>query len=161
MENKFKIVINVLVSYFCFIWIPMLCVYGHYRLFNSFSAGIVFRRQNLMSRDVRFRRLKTIPVLKGLPISCTTYIESMLVFIVCHFKLKQRKWIHHIELFLLYEIPSKDGSFKVLQFWPNVKSMYLNDCIWYIYELKYMPSEKHNPIVLCISDDIHWFFLII
>ena len=33
---------------------------------NSFSAGTVFRRQNLTSTDVRFWRIKTIPVLKEL-----------------------------------------------------------------------------------------------
>ena len=30
---------------------------------NSYSAGIDFRRQNLTSVDVRFRRLKSIPAL--------------------------------------------------------------------------------------------------
>ena len=30
-------------------------------LFNSYSAGIDFRRQNVTSVDVRFWRLKTIP----------------------------------------------------------------------------------------------------
>ena len=62
----FEIIINVLVSSFCFIWIPMLWVCGHYEYFKSFSAGIVFRRQNLTSVDVRFWRLKTVPELKGL-----------------------------------------------------------------------------------------------
>ena len=33
--------------------------------FNSFSAGIVFIRQNLTSTDVRFWRIKTVPALKG------------------------------------------------------------------------------------------------
>ena len=32
---------------------------------NSFSAGIVFRRQNLASTDVRIWRLRTVPALKG------------------------------------------------------------------------------------------------
>ena len=31
---------------------------------NSFSAGTVFRRQNLTSKGVRFWRLKSIPALK-------------------------------------------------------------------------------------------------
>ena len=35
-------------------------------VYNSFSAGIDFRRQNLTSTDVRFWRLKSIPALKGL-----------------------------------------------------------------------------------------------
>ena len=55
--------ISVLDSSSRFIWIPMLCVYGHY-LFYFFIAGTVFRRQNLTSNDV--------PALKGLIyIHCT------------------------------------------------------------------------------------------
>ena len=50
---QIEIILNVSVSPFCFIWIPMLWVYGHYNVFNSFSAVIVFRRQNLTSIDVR------------------------------------------------------------------------------------------------------------
>ena len=41
-------------------------VYGHYKCFNSFSAGIVFSHQNLTTKDVRFWRLKTVPAQKGL-----------------------------------------------------------------------------------------------
>ena len=44
----------------------MLWVYGRYWCYNSLCAGIVFRRQNLTSSDVRFSRLKTVPALKGL-----------------------------------------------------------------------------------------------
>ena len=40
---------------FHFIW---------HRQMNSFSAGTVFRRNNLTSTDVRFWRLKTVPALK-------------------------------------------------------------------------------------------------
>ena len=36
----------------------------HVYIINPFSAGIDFRRQNLTSADVRFRRLKSIPALK-------------------------------------------------------------------------------------------------
>ena len=39
---KFEIAINVLVSSFCLIWIPMLWVYGQYKCFNSVSVGTVF-----------------------------------------------------------------------------------------------------------------------
>ena len=60
---QFEIIANVSVSFFCFIWIPMLWVHGHYKLLNSFSVGIYFRRQNLTSTDVRFWRLKSIPAL--------------------------------------------------------------------------------------------------
>ena len=42
----FDLNLNVLVSSFRFIWIPMLWVYGYFNYFNSFSAGIVFIRQN-------------------------------------------------------------------------------------------------------------------
>ena len=51
---QFEIIINVLVSSFRFIWIPMLWV----------SAGNVCKRQNLTSTDVRFWRIKTLPALK-------------------------------------------------------------------------------------------------
>ena len=47
---QFEIIINVLVSSFRFILLPMLWVYGHYKYFNSFSAGIDFRRQHLTSK---------------------------------------------------------------------------------------------------------------
>ena len=50
---------HILVSPFCYIWIPMLWVYGHYNLFNYFSAVIVFGRQNLTFSDVRFARVKS------------------------------------------------------------------------------------------------------
>ena len=63
---QLKNIINVLVSSFRFIWIPMLWVYDHWKYFDFFSAGIVFIRQNLTSIDVRFWRIKTVPVLKGL-----------------------------------------------------------------------------------------------
>ena len=46
METKgfshFEIIINVLVSSYRFIWIPVLCVYGNYKYFYSYSAGIDF-----------------------------------------------------------------------------------------------------------------------
>ena len=42
---------HLLVSSFRFVWIPMLRVYGHYNFFNSFNAGVVFRRQILTSKD--------------------------------------------------------------------------------------------------------------
>ena len=64
METKgffqFEIIINILASYFRFIWIPMLWVYDLYKYFNSYSAGTVYRRQNLTSSDGRFWRLKTV-----------------------------------------------------------------------------------------------------
>ena len=50
---------NILVSSFRFIWIPMLWVHGHYKYVLSFSAEIDFRRQNLTSTDIRFWRLKS------------------------------------------------------------------------------------------------------
>ena len=56
--NQFEIIINVSVSSFWFIWIPMLWVYGHYKYLYSYSAGIYFSRHNLTSTDVRLWRLK-------------------------------------------------------------------------------------------------------
>ena len=48
---QFEIIINILVSSFRFIWIPMLWFYGVSKLFISFSAGTVFKRQNLPSTE--------------------------------------------------------------------------------------------------------------
>ena len=63
---QFEIIINVLVSSFCFIRIFMLWVYGHYKYLSSFSANIVLIRQYMTSTDVRFWRIKTISPPKGL-----------------------------------------------------------------------------------------------
>ena len=52
---QFEIIINALVSSFCFIWI----CYGYTAIVNSFSAGIVFIRNNLTYSYVRFWRIKT------------------------------------------------------------------------------------------------------
>ena len=41
---QFEIIINVLVNSFRFIWIPMLWVYGHYKYFYSYRAGIDLSR---------------------------------------------------------------------------------------------------------------------
>ena len=66
---QLEIIINVLV------WIPMLWVYDHYNFCNTFNATTVFRRQNLTFVDVRFWRVKTVPVLRGLKLKVsTTYI---------------------------------------------------------------------------------------
>ena len=68
METKgffyFEIIINVLYSSFRFIRIPMLWSAAIIKMNNYFSVGIVFRRQNLTSIDVRFWRLKSIPAQK-------------------------------------------------------------------------------------------------
>ena len=59
METKevfeFQIIINVSVSSFWFIWIGLhiIWVYGHHKYFNSSSAGIDIRRQNLTIDDSR------------------------------------------------------------------------------------------------------------
>ena len=53
---------NVLVSSFYFIWIPMLWILRSSYIFYSFSAGSDFKRPNLTSTDVRFWRLKSVPV---------------------------------------------------------------------------------------------------
>ena len=49
---QFQIIINVSVSSFRCIWIPMLLVYGHWKYFHSSSARIDFRRQNLQTGRV-------------------------------------------------------------------------------------------------------------
>ena len=60
---QYEIIINVLVSSLCYIRIPMLWVYGHYRDFYSYvqSNRIELKRHNLTSSDVR--RLMSIPAL--------------------------------------------------------------------------------------------------
>ena len=71
---QFKIIINVLVNSFRFIRILMLWVYGHF-FKNYFSAGTV----------IRFWRLNTVPVLKGLkfnPLSATIVI--FILFFLAH-----------------------------------------------------------------------------
>ena len=47
-----KTILDVLVSSFWFIRIPMLWVYGHYTHVYSYSAGINFIRQHLMSTTI-------------------------------------------------------------------------------------------------------------
>ena len=63
---QLEIIMNAIVSSFCFIWILMLWVYDHWKYIIFFSAGTVFIRQNLPSVDGRFWRIKTVPALKGL-----------------------------------------------------------------------------------------------
>ena len=67
---QFIIVINVSVSSFRCVRIPMLWVNDHLKYLNlkylNFSAGTVFIRQNLTSTDVRFWRIKTVPALEVL-----------------------------------------------------------------------------------------------
>ena len=47
MVFKFKIIINVLVTPFRFVLIPMSWVYCHNKSINSYSPWIAFRRRNL------------------------------------------------------------------------------------------------------------------
>ena len=66
METKgffqFEIIINVLLSCFWYIWIPGLWVYGHWKYFYFYSAGIDFSRQNLTTEvDSRVVRGKVKP----------------------------------------------------------------------------------------------------
>ena len=49
-------------------------------MFNPYSAGIDFSRQNLTFTDVRSRRLKSIPALKGL----TSGYSLFFTFLVAH-----------------------------------------------------------------------------
>ena len=62
---QFEIIINVSVTSFCFIRIPMLLVYyGQYNLFYySFSAGIDFRHQ--ASKVVKLKLFQYIILLEG------------------------------------------------------------------------------------------------
>ena len=71
--------INVLVSSFRFIWIPMLWVYGHYTIFLLSMRG--------PSLDVRFWRLRTVTALKGL--SCQTCITIQVDHCILWFNRKR------------------------------------------------------------------------
>ena len=56
---QFEIIINVSVSSFRFIWIPMLWVYNHYKYVYPYSAGIDFSRQIPTTKvDPRAARVK-------------------------------------------------------------------------------------------------------
>ena len=80
--RPFEIIINVLVSSYRFIRILMLWVYNHYKYVNYFSTEIVFMRQNLTSTDVRFWRMKTIPVL-----TCLTVLHIVQILGACMFSI--------------------------------------------------------------------------
>ena len=77
MVFQSEIIVNVLVSSFRFIWIPILWVYGQYNFFNSFSAEIVFKRQNLTSVDVRFcKKMKPVRHPTKFPLFQLVYVKS-------------------------------------------------------------------------------------
>ena len=62
---QFEIILNVLVSFFLLVWIPMLWVYGYCKYVYPFSAGINFRRQNLTSKvDPRTERVNIRGVMR-------------------------------------------------------------------------------------------------
>ena len=74
---QFEIIINALASFFRLIWISMVCVYGHYKCFDSFSAGTVLRRQILTSQDgPRAERVKGQLYLDKTTISWTPPIHA-------------------------------------------------------------------------------------
>ena len=99
---QFEIIINSLVSSFCFIWIPLLWVYGHYKYLHSYSAWVYFRRQNLTSIDVRFWRLKSISTftLKTLKYFCIYngdqqgFFQFQIMINVLSFILIPMLWLH-------------------------------------------------------------------
>ena len=55
---QFWIIINDLVSFICFICIPMVWVYYHQSYFSSFKAGIVFFQTS--DSDLRFWRIQLL-----------------------------------------------------------------------------------------------------
>ena len=68
-EFNVNLTINVLVSSFRFIWIPLLWVHNHYKYFtvSVWRSTLDFRSTSESDvYDVRFWRLKTVPALKGL-----------------------------------------------------------------------------------------------
>ena len=87
-------VLIIIVSSFRFICIPMLCSYGYTAIINMLfinysSAGTVFRRRQ-MSVDVRLRRLKTVPALKGLTLYAGAVINQLRLNVLC--LLERRMW---------------------------------------------------------------------
>ena len=77
-SHQFEIIINVLVSSFRFIRIPMLLVYGQYKYCYSYSAGIDFRRQILTTKvDPRAIRVKLLQSRRCLFDLNTIYLSSV------------------------------------------------------------------------------------
>ena len=60
----------------------MLWVYGHYNVFNSFSAGTDFRRQKLTSKVDPLTKRVNILVLDDNNIFCIIYLVSYLFLFV-------------------------------------------------------------------------------
>ena len=110
--SRFEIIINVLVSSFRFIWIPMLWVYGHYQYVDSYSAESDFSRQNLTSTDVRFCRLKSIPALWGLTLF--TLRGSLIIF-------------RRLKLELLTQFPASNDNF----FYTFMKNVEISRLIYF------------------------------
>ena len=69
----------------------MFWLYGHYKYFYPYSAGIDFRRQNLTSADVRFWRLMSIPALEGL-ITIVGFIHHIASFNPLHAKREKSRF---------------------------------------------------------------------
>ena len=59
----------------------MLWIYGHYKCFNSYRAGIDFGSQNLTSIDVKLWRLKSTSALKELKRRCYLIFTRLEVLI--------------------------------------------------------------------------------
>ena len=115
-------IIDVLVSSFCFIWIPVLWVYAHWKYFNSFSVGTVFIRQNLPSTDVGFWCIKTIPTMlkEILLINDRTEWINSTVNIDRITRKTSRKHPEFLSLGGRFQLKKQLSSAKLLDWWVNV-----------------------------------------
>ena len=105
---QFKIIINVLASYFLNTYIMGL---RPLYILNSFSAGIDFRRQNLTFVDVRFWRIKSVPAPKGSTLQrCRTllwplhhthpWLCDLLISWLCSWTWISQKWEAEVAVIL-------------------------------------------------------------
>ena len=89
METKgfyqFEIIINVFVSSFGFIWIPMVWVYGHYKYFTLSVLESTLKSVDIRIWHLKLRRLKSILALKGLKSTENWALKYSNFANLCHF----------------------------------------------------------------------------
>ena len=143
---QFEIIINVLVSSFCFIWIPQLCVYGHY---NFSIISLWDRHQNLTSTDVRFWCLKSIPALWEVKRDIMNYCEVLQTYTSSRtMQLKMTVGLHsgYVLICNFCVILTKhDPSWKVYFKWAN--------------GFKYTLTYHVKKPVMCLEGDVRFWRL--
>ena len=118
----FEIIINVLVSSYRSIWIPMLLIYGHSKCFKWTDL----RCQNLTSTDVRFWRLNSVPALKGWTDLCL----QCQIHVLMTWPSNTTNWTN-VRLMLGQR----------LRRWPNINLPLAERVVWWVTDLVYLQSE--------------------